>query len=196
MGFSGISILAYIFLFFKNIKKVFSAFKNQSKYIIFYITAYAAVIFLFITAPDVRYGSSFFVLFLLLHIIPALMVLTHKTVFRLSFKRIYCLLIVFFMISFEVFLFNRYFFTGRVNLYGTEKTSIVLHRLVLPAEYPLDSENYRTLMLTSGTYSFPAYLHGSDSCWYSPFPSIPEVEFNNSKPVLRGPSVLSGFKSE
>ncbi len=166
------------------------------KYFWFIIMLYFSIIFLAMTAPDIRYGAAFYLLFFIFQIAPVLIIYKagfHNKRFIPAFSSVVIILTV----LFEVFLFNRYFFSGRRDdLYGKELPAVVLQRIILPADYGKDPARPEEHVLSSDGFSLTIYTAGTSYlAWYDPFPCTTLYEWNLGKGIeLRGNSILKGFR--
>ncbi len=184
-GLFVLSLPVYLLNITKNIKHIYS--KNK-RYLPLFITGYAGVIFLFLTAPDVRYGAGFMVIFCLLHFSPVFKMIFSRVHFFKMIMKIYCLSLSVFIILFEGILFSRYFYnSGNNKLYGKDQVSNIKERLLLPADYRKDAMDYKEFIFNN---NIKVYSHG-DINWYEPFPSTQLIQ-NGLE--LRGKSLAEGFR--
>ncbi len=154
--------------------------------------SYIGVLYMFLTAPDVRYGSGIFIMFGVIHFAPIAVVLLKK--YRPLLLRVYPVAVLSFMAVFSVYLFYRHYFRepdpDKPRMFDRENVSVVSMRMLMPADYE-NATKYSVLhVLGNGLleYYTPKLI---DRCWYDPFPSVP-------RPVpdveLRGNKVTSGFR--
>ncbi len=191
------SLVYYIYYLMSHFKEIGKIWKRVKPYLVIYITGYSGLVFLFVTAPDVRYGSAFFVMFFLIHIIPALMILLSKLNSG-TFSVIIKITLSGFAVSlifFESLLFHRYFNLPADTEYEKDNIKNIPARFLIPAGYSRDDSGYRTYILSNGNYSLTLYLNRTEAkCWYEPFPCITSHEFVLIKGIeLRGDSILKGF---
>ncbi len=185
MFFAGIMYYIYSFLFKR--KNFFEKLKITREIIVIHLAAYISIIFLFLTAPDFRYGAGFITAFFIIHIIPALQAALNGKRIKDIFIKGYSVLCIILIIVLEIILFSRYFYYGKSeNLYGKEDISVIPSRLIMPAEYRRGAPGIKSFTLNKG---LNVYSHGELN-WYEPFPSAVEI---NPGLMQRGNRIEDGF---
>lgn len=190
-----LSVLFLLVKFYKSRNKLVRLFETNIKFVIVFFTSLVGITFLFISAPDFRYGVGFFIL-------PQVLLLTAVVHLIWKNKKEYQKITVFYLATclfctagFELILYQNYFYRIKdPMMYIQEKPTIFIQRLIFPAGYqsnkqlPLKiSRNSYTQFSDSKTF----YLTSKqDWCWYDPFPTVPNVPYFVR---LRGSSFKEGF---
>ncbi len=187
-----LSLIYYFTAFFFHIKKLPLLIIKYKNYLICYLTALGGTMFLFYSAPDVRYGAGIFSVFSLLVFLPALIRLIKNSSGHLMLSKIYSALLIVFMIAFEVFLFNRYFFIDRHIKFLRDHPSDIKNRILVPADYGKSPNGVSEFTIDNKFKFFIPKISTAD-CWYEPFPSTSKVL---GKLELRGESIEDGFRNK
>jgi len=184
------SLLYYLTLLILNTKKLGFLVERYNCYLICYIIAFVGTIFLFYTAPDVRYGAGLFSVFSILVFLPVLASIMEKHKNLLFLSKIYPLLLIIFIIAFEIFLFNRYFYAHRDLTFLRDNISDIKKRILIPADYGKSQAGVTEYSLGKNFKFFVPNVI-SARCWYDPFPSTAEI---NRGLELRTGNIEDGFR--
>jgi hypothetical protein len=176
-------------LFFK-IKKLPLVFKDYKNYAVCYFTAISGAIFLFYNAADVRFGAGIFTVSAILIFLPALIGLMEKFTHYLLLSKVYSAMLIIFMIVFEAFLFNRYFYKSRDFLMYKDNISEIKNRIVMPADYGKSPSGVTGYTIGNGVRFFMPDIITAP-CWYDPFPCTAETNIGLE---LRGDGLEYGFR--
>jgi hypothetical protein len=189
-SFAALSLLYYLAGLFFEFRKIPLFLKKYKDYMICYLTVFCGAAFLFYSAPDVRFGAAIFTLQCLLIFIPALMPLLKRSQQPLMISKYYLTVLPVLMIIFEIFLFNRYFYSGRQMLFARDSISDIAGRILIPADYGKSPEGVSEY--TAGD-KFHYYIPNkfTSACWYDPFPCTSEL-FGILE--TRGESAQDGFR--
>ncbi len=192
--FPAISVFAIsaFYIIYRSIKKrecivKFNGLMDPGLILLY--TSIAGVIFLFLSAPDFRYGASFFLL------IPLYISATAIKLFFLgknTSSPAFIVLLLFILVTplYEAFLFNRYFQQSRdVPMYTPEEPRVLTGRLILPAPYFYKPENTLPNILKPDFIIYS--VKGWERCWYYPFPAVPVIYKGLT---MRGKDFRDGFK--
>lgn len=187
---AALSLSYYMFVLFFAFRKISSFLKKHKDYLICYLTVFCGTAFLFYSAPDVRYGAAIFTLQCLLIFVPALIYLLRNSPRTVMISKYYLTVLPVLMIIFEVFLFNRYFYSGRQPLFARDSTSDIFERLLIPADYGKSPEGVSEYAIGN---KFHYYIPNkfTSGCWYDPFPCTSEI---SGILEMRGASAGDGFR--
>ncbi len=193
-----LSVISMIFYLSRLIVKprlIFQYLSILKKYLWYPITVYLAVAFLFVNAPDVRYGAAFFMLFFLIHITPFFAII-FSGLRREKFIIFISSAMILFTIAFEIFLYQRYFYYNLDDIVKHDPPSIVTQRIILPAGYGKDPAGTDLHVLSNNNFTLNIYTARTIClCWYDPFPCTTRGEWNLIKGIeLRGNDILHGFR--
>ncbi len=181
------SIIHYIFYIFRTravIKIIIVKFRALFP---IFLTAVLGIVFLFLSAPDFRYGAAFFLLLPLCTAVPSAGKILSKH--RAAISTIYLLSLAVLTASFDIYLFHRYFFEAKVTpMFEDEKPSVIADRLLLPSPYYDNSGETYPVSLGSGVRIY--LTSRKDRCWYARFPCVP---FYRRGLALRGTGLNMGF---
>lgn len=185
-----LSMVYYMTLLPFHIKKLPAYIKKYKNYLICHISAACGVLFLFYSAPDVRYGAGLFTVFSLLVILPALIRFINNNTRLIMISKFYSAALIVFIIVFEVFLFDRYFFSNRGLTYLKDNVSGIPGRIIIPADYGQSPTGISEYYLDKNhKYYIPNIT--TAYCWHDPFPSTAQAYKGLE---LRGGSFEDGFR--
>ncbi|MGA2141032.1 MAG: hypothetical protein ABSG94_01295 [Brevinematales bacterium] len=181
------SAVYLVFYYIKKCKSLAGILLNPA--LIALYSAAAGVIFVFLSAPDFRYGASFFLLPPLFICAKALSIYFREKTATASIMAFLILLCAAVPV-YEIFLYNRYFYMPRdIPIHIQEKPGAIAGRLVMPAPY-YDNESGR--IPHNAIPGLIIYTHADRDwwCWYDPFPCVPNIR---NGLYMRARSPAEGF---